>query len=586
MCCSLSISYQYKGKLSLAGLKSGDYTIAVSARSTTGTIGTATVDVKIDGGPVISVLSPVPGGHYKTSLFVQLAADGGALGLMGTPEASIGGQPVMLAPAGPPNQFRAAFDLEKPLALTGDQLFVVTATNSAGTRTEIRFVIVVDIVGPSVTKTLPVPGAIVGGVIKIAADIEDGAGLNDSSIQVLIGDKTNPIFRLALENEIGTKTYSILFDTKNLTVCKLNTDPCIVRPTLSFRAADLLGNETTISYEIAVDNIPPIADLIPPDIYVSKLDAGLRCSHHFDPLDFDVIAGDAPNDLCVVPQMFDLRARIEDDGNHAAGLKQVPISTVDPDKTAAYVLDTTVVNGEAQPLVVDTDGDGYCDAVNPKLQPTTSPLQGPRQVLKVRLKPVPPDGHGDYATPDSTLPLTLPYSPFVCLPGRDLDPPEQICKSGLQPTIAISYAGGLPAIWSVEPIKPDNPLYCFGSQLDTKANNITPAISLTPAHGPGGWKCIAIVTADMNGNSSTSQPIRVYLDDYAYGGADSFSTGSWCNQAVPNTAGPPPDCTGTYDKVSGVVSPKACKSRNFKVRPGDPPEVCYLGDCGIVDEFH
>src|SRR5262249_19341259 len=187
-------------------------------------------------------------------------------------------------------------------------------------------------------------------------------------------------------------------------------------------------------------------------------------------------------------------------------------------------------------------------------RPAPSPLLGPRQVLKLPLRPVPPDGHAALATFGPTLPL-----PGICLAGRDLDVPEQICKTGLQPTIAISYAGGLPAIWSVEPIKPANPLYCFGSQLDTKANNVTPAISQTPPTWPGAWEGIATATADMNGNASTSQPIRVYLDDYGYGGAANINSG-WCSQPIPAGAGAPPSCTGTYDKVKDVVSQTACKS--------------------------
>jgi hypothetical protein len=343
---------------------------------------------------------------------------------------------------------------------------------------------------------------------------------------------------------------------------------------MSVRAADLLGNETTISYEFAVDNIGPIADLVPPPLYVWKYDMGMRCSHSFDPLSRNIYDGDAPDDLCVVPQMFDLRARIEDDGNHATGLKQIPISTVDPDATAAYILDTPVLpGGEVQPLVVDTDGDGFCDALNPKLQPTTSPLQGPRQVLKVRMAPVPPAGAGDFATPDPTLPLQT--SAGLCLAGRDVDPPVDLCALGPQPSMAISYAGGLPAIWAAEPVAPKDPAFCFGGQLDTKANNITAAT------GAAGWKCIAVVAADMNGNQSTSAPIRVYLDNYRFGGRAE----TWCpNNAVPPAgAGPPPNCTGTYNKATGVVSTTpTCKSRNFKILA---PEICERGDCGVPQEF-
>src|SRR5262249_51660595 len=154
---------------------------------------------------------------------------------------------------------------------------------------------------------------------------------------------------------------------------------------------DLLGNETTVSYEIAVDNMPPIADLDPPNLRDIKNDEGWRCSFEFDPLGVDQNSGDMPNDNCAVPQVFDLRARLEDDGNRATGLKVVPIAGVDPDNASVYVLDDTT-----QPLVVDTDGDGNCDAINPLLIPVTNPPTRPDEVLKVRLAPVPKAGNADF----------------------------------------------------------------------------------------------------------------------------------------------------------------------------------------------
>jgi hypothetical protein len=295
-----------------------------------------------------------------------------------------------------------------------DQLFEIQAADSQGTVTDIKFTFNVDITGPVISNPQPVPGAIVGQVIRLAANITDAAGLDTSSIQVLIGDKTNPQFKLPLTVD-STGAFSTLFDSRLLTSCKLppSTALCIVRPTVSFRAADALGNETTLSYEIALDNIPPIADLTPPPVRSTKLDSGVRCSFAYDPLSQNLFSGDAPDDGCRVPQMFDLRARVEDDGNSAAGEKGVPISEVDPNVTAAYVLAET-----DQPLVVDIDGDGNCDVINPKLVPTTSPLMpmaGTRQVLKIRMRPVPPAGVADYRE-DLSIPATLP-----CVPGSDLN---------------------------------------------------------------------------------------------------------------------------------------------------------------------
>jgi hypothetical protein len=547
----------YAGKLSLLGVPTGDYTITVGAASSSGARASKQVEIKIDAGPVITVLSPVAGQHYKGSLIVQVLVDPGAYGpLQGTPlvPASIGGMPLTVTATGAPNQYRAVFDLTMPTMLTGDQLFEVSATDKNGTRTDLRLTFNVDIDGPTITNTAPAAGQIVGGLITISAQIADGAGVNPSSVFVLVGDMMNPQFQLPLTLD-ASGNYSTLFDTKNLTGCKPppDTSLCIVFPTLSFRASDQLGNDTTVTYEILVDNIPPLADLTPPKIRDSKYDTspepdggvappGLSCSFLFDPLSRNDQSGDMPDDGCAVPQVFDLRARIEDRGNRAAGLKAAPISTVDPNATAIYVLDDL-----SQPLVVDSDGDTACDEINPNLTPTTM-LTGPHQVLRIRMRPVPPAGLADF-TPDPTVPPG-------CIEGHATNPPTNICNIE-EPTLAISYAGGLPAIWGIEPIAPANPAWCFGGQFDTKANNINTA----------GWKCIAVATADMNGNASVSAPIRVWVD-YTYEGAQ-----GWCSPP-PASAPPPPACTGTYNRTTGTATPGACTTQKFSTG-----EICFDGDC-------
>jgi hypothetical protein len=547
----------FTGKLSLAGVPTGDYTLTVTARSSANAIGSATVKIQVDSGPKITVISPTPGHHYKGSLIVQALIDPGTFPPASGVASTIAGTAVNLQPVGTGNLFRGAFDLTMPNQLQDDQLFEIQAKDSRGTVTDIKFTFNVDITGPVIASPLPEPGAIVGQVIRLAANISDAAGLDDSSIQVLIGDKTNPQFKLPLALD-SMGAYSTLFDTRLLTSCKLlpSTTLCIVRPTISFRAADALGNETTLSYEIAVDNLPPIADLVPPPIRSYKIADGYRCSWAYDPLSKDLYSGDAPNDGCRVPQMFDLRGRVEDTGNQAAGEKATPISEVDPEVTAAYVLADT-----SQPLVVDIDGDGNCDVINPKLVPTTSPLTGPRQVLKVRLKPVPVAGTPDYR-PDPSIPATLP-----CVAGSDVNPPTDICKME-QPWVAISYATGLPAIWAVEPIAPDDARYCFGSQLDTLANNVPEA----------GWRCIAIATGDKNGNLSTSMPIRVWVD-YKYQGSANFCA------PPPPTAGPMPNCTGTYNRVTDTLSNTACKTRTFTPPPGSQIELCFNNNCNYCGSY-
>jgi Bacterial Ig domain len=543
---------EFAGQLSLAGVPRGGYAIVVSAASTKGASNQDTVDVVVDTGPQITVISPTADGHYKGTITVQFVTDTSEVSV---PQAWIGGflLPVMSIP-GAPGQYQATFDftsLTPPLS--GEQVFEVSASHPDGAKTDIKTTFVVDNVGPQITMTAPIAGAVVGGIITLSANIVDDAGVDLSSLRVVIGDQgSNPLFELPLSQDPKVAaTYTALFDTRNLTGCKPLPDPslCIVYPTLSFRAADKLGNATKVAYEIAVDNVGPIADLVPPQVRDRKIDgSSVRCSHLFDPLSPQpsyVSAGDMPDDLCRVPQVFDLRARVEDDGNHATGLKLVPISLVDPSATAVYVLDDI-----SQPLVVDTDGDGNCDAINPLLVPTTAPLSGSsvHQVLKVRLSPVPPAGSADF-TMDPTLPATAP-----CAQGRDLGPPLPLCGF-FQPTIAIGYTVGRePAIWAVDPV---TPAYCLGGQFDTRANNI----------GTNGWKCIAVATADLNGNTSVSAPIRVWVD-YNYD-----ETRGPCAAPPVSTASAPP-CTGIYNPSTNTVTGGACQARKFA-----PGELCLNGNC-------
>jgi hypothetical protein len=247
-----------------------------------------------------------------------------------------------------------------------------------------------------------------------------------------------------------------------------------------------------------------------------------------------------PDDGKMAPQVFDLRARIEDDGNRAEGLKLVPIAGVSADATAVYILDD-----HTQPLVVDTDGNGTCDSINPLLVPTTEPPTQGDQVLKVRLVAVPPAGRADY-TPASDSAV-----PGVCLAGRDLEIPPPLCL-GTQPTIAIGYAFTQPAIWGVDEV---DGAHCLGGQFDALANNIAE-----------GWACIAVGTTDKNGNFSVSAPLRVYIQYRGVGQPD---------RDPPASAGPPPSCTGIYNRTDNTVAGGSCTARKFA-----PGGICYKGfDC-------
>jgi hypothetical protein len=432
--------------------------------------------------------------------------------------------------------------------LSGVQLLDVTESDGNAT-SEVKRTFTIDTTGPTFSKMFPAAGDIVGGVVPISATVSDESGVLASSVIAVIGDEAgNPVFTLNLTLD-PTGSYSTLFDTANLTGCQPSpaTSLCIVYPTISFRAADLVGNQSVVGYDIAVDNIPPVADLDPPQMRGRRLGVnGYECSFAFDPLSLNRFVGDMPNDGCLVPQVFDLRARIEDDGNRAVGLKVVPIAGIDPDNTNIYVwhvVDPSDPN--APPLAVDTNGDGTCDAINPLLVPTSSPPTQSNQVLQIRLAGVPPAGSADFR-PDSTLPSGAP-----CGQGTATAPPKALCVSS-QPTIAIGYADNDPAVWSVEPIDSDR---CLGNQFDALANNI-----------PEGWACIAVATADLAGSKSVSAPIRVYIQ---YNDPSGFCA------APPSSAGAPPNCTGTFDPTTNTAALGSCQARTFPANE----YYCAAGGC-------
>lgn len=556
---------EYTGRLDLSGLAGGMYTLTLAAATTGGASSTAQIGLLVDAGPKITVVSPAAGSHQKGSVAVSVVVEAAPFEPTQLPlEATLAGAAIDLQPTGAPNSYQASIDFgtyDPPLR--GDQLLSVWARNANGTRTMASVSFVVDNDGPTITPMSPLPSDVVGRVIQISARITDDAGVVDSSVMAVVGDEAgNAKFQLNLLPH-GDGVYSLPFDTAQLTRCGLLTGDlpppgqyCILYPTISFRAADTLGNESALAYAFGVDNQPPLLDLNPPQIRVSRRKAGLQCSWAFDPLGDHTIPGNMPDDDCAVGQVFQMRVRGEDDVNGAGFVQVAPLATIDPALVNVYVLNDT-----SQPLTVDSDGDGVCDLINPALIPTTSPPTSSRQVLKIRLSAVPPQGAADF-TPDPSL-----ASETRCGPGDDMEVPKLLCRVE-EPTIAISYGPKLPAIWSLDPVEPDG-LRCFGNQFDAFANHIggTSAGGGLPAPG---WACIAVQATDRVGNTGVSAPLRVWID---------YSGQQVCPASQGGASSPPPDCTGHYDMQSGTVSAAPCISRHFTM-PAAGPELCLQGNCG------
>jgi hypothetical protein len=487
----------------LAKLESGMYAIEVIARTIGGIMAETSSTFTIDAGPIIRIDSPGEDQYYKESATLDVTITDPLFPQIKSVTMLLGQQVLSFSGPSANSQYSGSiqFDAFNP-PLEGDQLLTVRATNDNGTETVVRRRFVSDSKGPTITSTIPETGALIGRVITISAQVSDPAGVLDSSVVAVIahGDK---MFEVKLAppatGSMAQDTYTALFDTARLPVN-------VLFPSISFRASDLLGNQSSVGYLVSLDNTPPLADLDPPTnlIMVRTVNDIDQCSWPFDP-----VGDDAVNDLETVNQLYDVRARIEDQGNSPlfGGTDFTPISGIDDTRAQLLILDDT-----SKALVVDTDNDGVCDSVNPLLTPTTTPMSN-SDALLVNLSPIPPTGESNY--------VLGPAVTGVCTQGNAPKPPPFLC--GTTPmTEALYYSTGtFAAIYTVPPVANDK-VQCTGRQFDALGNHLS-----------DGWICLAVAVADKLGNLQVSRPLRVCVDKDGEGGE--------CGAGRPA----PPNCTGT-----------------------------------------
>jgi hypothetical protein len=487
---SNTVQFVFSGvPLDLSKLQSASYVIVFTATTVGGNTGQTKVTLAVDTGPVLTVKLPAEGGYYKGSAPIEVEATQSIFAITQATMALGQGEATPLTPVGA-GLYRGNIDFAAfSPPLEGAQLATFRATNDNGTVATVLRHFISDNTGPTITDTSPVLGAMVGNVIAIKANVEDPAGVDSTSVIAVVGNGDQN-FEVALVLQSG-KTYGNLFDTTKLPSHTLY-------PTISFRARDKLGNESTTSYMLSLDNEPPLIDLDPG--YVRMIRDDSVCSWPFDP-----VGPDAVDDGDLVTQLFDVRARIEDQGNTplTGSTDFVLIGEVKPSSVKLYV-----IGNAKRPLVVDTTDppDGICDDINPELVPTTKPeTEFDAQVLDMVV--LAPQGAPDYTpNPDSSCSTPAPES------GEPASPPKAFCDTTENVSKAlvdkwghvhsdnmsyvIHYRGNdLPAIYTLGPIIGDG-LQCAGRQFDA-SNNLK-----------NGWACLAVKASDTLGNAQVSRPIR------------------------------------------------------------------------------
>jgi hypothetical protein len=447
------------------------YDLAVTATTAGGASGTAVVRIYIDGGPKVTFLQPNDGVYVKGSVVVTVMVLDNSSDIANV-AFSVGQLPIdpkSIVNSG--SQYTTVIDFGSyNPPLDGAQVVTVTATNANGNVSVASRKFTVDNDGPTITATKPATGGMIGKIITIEAKVDDPAGVMKSSVIAVVahGDVH---FEVNLELDTDG-VYRHLFDTTKLPSYALY-------PSISFRAQDVLGNESSVGYLVSLDNTPPIIDLDPPtNVRLIKSDG--TCSWAFDP-----VGGDAISDGSIVNQLFDIRARVEDEGNYplTGAPDIIPISAVDPATVKVLILDDTSL-----PLVVDTSDppDGTCDDINPDLVPSVAPKSS-KDAQLIDMVPIPPkQGSGDFT-----------HESGVSCSGSDKDRPLSLCAT-TSLTYTIGYSASLPSIWTIAPVLGDG-LHCVGNQFDA-ANSLK-----------DGWACVAVEAADKMGNKQVSRPIRVCI---------------------------------------------------------------------------
>ncbi len=532
----------YEGLVNISILGDGPHIVVVEAADLLGNVNTAEVVFQHDLGPTITFFSPEDQGRYAHSVNLSFEVSDPDGLREDSVSASIGSVTLNIAKvaqddADPPTWIDYSYNIvftdqifDPPLQ--GGQMLTVQAQNTNNTASSASLAFVVDEAGPTIDLISPLPGDIVGGILEIQVGVNDEAGILESSVvAVLGGDQAS--YSLSLERT--GSVFTGLFDTRVF-------PDDFVFPSISIRAADKLGNENEVGFLVALDNQPPKVSLDPPeDFRMAVINEGghTECSREFDP-----VGQDAADWGDTVPQIFWLRARVEDQGNFGPGLVQSRVSLVDPGSVKLYVLSDTT-----HPLVVDTDGDGICDDVNPILQPSTTPQPG-QELLVLNMTPIPPTGEADFrALPNDQLPAGCEF------PGTGTDRPNELCLSTpMFRAIFYTVSTDEPAIYALEPVDSSSQIFCTGQQFDARANAI-----------PEGWVCAAVRAKDNLGNIGISPPLPICID-YTLDGQPSE-----CSQA------PDPNiCLGTQDPQTLEVTNTPChfdaehqlfRSREVRIKP-------------------
>lgn len=524
----------YSADLTLSEFPNGSLTARCTAADTAAEPRTNSDEIAtfLDLGPRIDVFSPMSGSSYARQVDVVFkvtgapvaAGDTGATPDLVGVEVLVGGTVVGGFTSDATGLFQGTIEFDDavfPAPLDGLQTLTVRAPNTRSPDPVVRITsstFDADADGPTIAVGSPAPGELVSGIVTLTATVTDDAGVDPDSVVATVAG----VHEVELMG-VGGSSYQGTFDTRILVG--------MVFPTIVVRARDLVGNQSSSGFVVALDNVPPVASLDPPPVRESRIDpeVGLLCSLLFDP-----VGEDAVNDGQTVAQLSELRARINDLGNTASAVSSVniPVAGVDASTVQLWVLDAS-----DRALIVDTNNDGICDQINPKLQPTSVPVAA-NEAAVIDMIPVAPAGSSLFSPPNT--PYAGPAEDACVAPLEEATPVPPLCVTTPATRVTEENVGTGAVIYTLPPAEG---FQCLGNAFDAVATNIS-----------DGWACVAVRAEDALGNVGISAPTRVCFDS---DGDQSDGCLPWGEVWDEGTMGALADCTGTYDALADSVDAAA-----------------------------
>jgi hypothetical protein len=486
----------YRATFHVGALDNGPVRFRCTAQDTASEprCGMDEVGTLLDLGPRVDVVSPGDGSIHATRMTLTYRVSPEPVAAE-DPGADVASHQVTVAGVvlshdlfdEDDGELTASLDFEDravfPEPLSGELELSVSATNTREPEPATRTVtqtFTIDTTGPSIAFVAPLEGAVVGGRVRVAADISDPSGVDPDTVILRIGATEYDM------RHVENDRFEVFFDAADFS-------SSITELTLNVTAADNVGNRRTVSRIVKLDSRAPIAHLDPPDVREGavQFNGALHCSTLFDP-----VGGDAVNDGEVAGEGAVFRARVQDLGNGSLSGSGNVTFLAGVDHAQLYLLDDSSL-----PLLIDSNGDGTCDAINPAAEPDPG---DPSTAIVIDLVPISQTGQAYFSAEGDVTANGSPHTAYdgiysECTNGNAQQPPQTLCSGSTPMTrvIPAPQSGQPPAIYVKPPI---TSLTCVGDGFDFQG-------ALSP-----GWACLAVRAEDGLGNVGVSPPLRVCFE--------------------------------------------------------------------------